>query len=186
MLLQQIVSFLLDTVVSLVAGACLLRLLMQRFRVPFGNPVGRLVFALCDWIVLPLRRVIPAAGGWDLASLLAAWLLVLAKMLVLWTLFAGGGFPIVHLLVASVFGLLQLLISVLTAMLLVYAVLSWVQPHSPVMPILDRLCTPMLTPLRRALPQLGGIDFSALVLLVILQVLGMLLGGLQGEVLRMM
>jgi YggT family protein len=184
-MLYQIVSFLLDTAVALVAGACLLRLLMQRFRVPFGNPVGRLVFALCDWIVLPLRRVIPAAGGWDLASLLAAWLLVLAKLLILWALI-GGRAPIAYLLIASVFGLLQLVISVLTAMLVVYAVLSWVQPQSPVMPILDRICSPLLTPLRRALPQIGGIDFSPLVLLLILQVLGMLLGGLQGEVLRLL
>ena len=185
MLLYNIADLLLGAIVTLVAGACLVRLLMQRQRVPFSNPVGRLVFALSDWIVLPLRKVVPAVAGWDTPSLLAAWLLVLAKLLVLWLLLGGSG-SIVFLLVASVFSLLQLVISVFTALLIVYAVLSWVQPYSPVMPVLDRICEPLLAPLRRALPQVGGFDFSPLVLLLILQVCGMLLGGLQGELIRML
>ena len=61
-MLYQITSFLLDIVVGLFAGACLLRLYMQLQRVPFGNPVGRFVFAVTDWLVLPLRRVLPAVG----------------------------------------------------------------------------------------------------------------------------
>ncbi len=182
MLLYQIVSFLLDALVSVVGGACLVRLAMQRQRVPFSNPVGRLVMALTDWIVLPMRRVLPSVKGWDTASLVAAFLLVLAKLLLLWALRGAGGNALA-LPVLALFGTLQLMISVLTALLIVYAVLSWVQPQSPVMPVIDRLCAPLLNPLRRALPQVGGFDFSPLVLLLILQVVGMLLGGLMGEVL---
>ena len=73
-------------IVGLLGGACLLRLYMQYQRVPFGNPVGRFVFALTDWLVLPLRRIVPAGRRWDLASLVAACLLVLAKFLLLWLL----------------------------------------------------------------------------------------------------
>ena len=68
----QIVSFLLDVVGGLLTGACLLRLYMQLQRIPFGNPVGRLVFALTDWLILPLRKAIPPVGRWDVSSLLAA------------------------------------------------------------------------------------------------------------------
>lgn len=182
MLLYQIVSFLLDALVSVVGGACLVRLVMQRQRVPFSNPVGRLVMALSDWIVLPLRRVLPSIRGWDTSSLLAAFLLVLAKLLLLWALLGARG-SLVALPIIAVFATAQLAISVFTALLIVYAVLSWVQPHSPVMPVIDRLCAPLLDPLRRALPQVGGFDLSPLVLLLILQVVGMLLGALQGEVL---
>ena len=64
----QIPSFLLDVIVGLLGGACLLRLYMQYHRVPFGNPLGRFVFAVTDWIVLPLRRIVPPAGRWDLSS----------------------------------------------------------------------------------------------------------------------
>ena len=85
-MLLEIITFVLDVVVGFVAGACLLRLYMQHQRVPFGNPVGRMVFALTDWLVLPLRRVVPAAGRWDLASLVAALLLELAQYALLWLL----------------------------------------------------------------------------------------------------
>lgn len=61
-MLYQIASFLLDVVGGLLTGACLLRLYMQWQRVPFSNPVGGLVFALTDWLIMPLRRVIPLRG----------------------------------------------------------------------------------------------------------------------------
>ena len=71
-MLYQIVSFLLDVVGGLLTGACLLRLYMQWQRVPFGNPVGRLVFALTDWLILPLRRAIPPARAFDWAAVAGA------------------------------------------------------------------------------------------------------------------
>ena len=83
-MLFDIFSFLLDIVVGLVAGACLLRMYMQAQRVPFGNPVGQLVFALSDWIVLPLRKVLPGKGRWDMSCLLAAFALQLLEVLLIW------------------------------------------------------------------------------------------------------
>jgi len=70
---HQIISFLLDVFAGLLGGACLLRLYMQMQYIGFANPVGRLVFALTDWLVLPLRRVVPAVGRLDTSSLLAAF-----------------------------------------------------------------------------------------------------------------
>jgi uncharacterized protein YggT (Ycf19 family) len=88
-MLYQIISFLLDVAVGLLGGACLLRLYMQWQRVPFGNPVGRFVFALTDWLVLPLRRVLPPMGRLDTASLVGAFVLELAQYAVLWLLGVG-------------------------------------------------------------------------------------------------
>ena len=70
-MLYQIPSFLLDVIAGLLGGACLLRLYMQYHRVPFGNPLGRFVFALTDWLVLPLRRIVPAVQALGPASLVA-------------------------------------------------------------------------------------------------------------------
>ena len=182
-MLYQIVSFLLDVVTGLLGGACLLRLYMQHQRIPFGNPVGRLVFALTDWIVLPLRRVIPAAGRWDLASLVAVFLLELAQFGLLWLL-AGAGLGAGAIPVLALFGVVRLTISGLTALLIVYAVLSWVQSDSPLADIVDRLCSPILRPVRKRMPLVGGIDLSPLVVLVVLQVCAMLLGAAQSAVLR--
>lgn len=180
-MVYQIFSFLLDVIAGLLGGACLLRLYMQHQRVPFGNPVGRFVFALTDWVVLPLRKVLPAVRRWDTASLVAAYLIELAQFTLLWAMIGGGsGFE--HVFVLAVLGLLRLAISTATALVIVYAVLSWVQNDSPLSDIIDRLCAPLLRPIRRVVPLVGGIDLSPLVLLVLLQVLSMLLAGVGARI----
>ena len=182
-MLYQIVSFLLDVVAGLLCSACLLRIYMQWQRVPFGNPVGRLVFALSDWMVLPLRRVVPPLGRWDGASLLAALLVELAQYGLLWLLL-GAGTGVVWLPALALFGVVRVALTGLIGLLIVYAVLSWVQARSPISDVMVRLCDPVLRPVRRIIPLVGGIDLSPLVLLVLLQVALMVLGHLQASVLR--
>ena len=177
-MLLEIITFVLDVVVGFVAGACLLRLYMPHQRVPFGNPVGRMVFALTDWLVLPLRRVVPAAGRWDLASLVAALLLELAQYALLWLLLGASATVLAVPLLAG-FGLARLVLSGLIGLVLVFAVLSWVQPGSPVLHVLGRLCEPLLRPLRRFIPLVGGVDLSPLVVMILLQVGLIVLGNLQ-------
>ena len=189
---MQILAFLLEVVFGLLAGACLLRLFMQRLRVPFGNPAGRFVMAVSNWLVLPLRRLLPSVAGWDTSSLLAAWLLALAHHLLLWgaaQLASGaglGGFGVVALLVLASFELLRLLLSGLFALFLLSAVLSWLPGGSPISDVVDHLCAPLLRPLRRLIPLVGGIDLSPLVAIVLVQIAQMLLNGLQASVLRLL
>ena len=180
-MLFQIISLLLDVAAGLIAGACLLRLYMQMQRVPFDNPVGRFVFALSDWLVLPLRKIVPAAGRWDLSCIVAALLLQLAQYLVLWLLLgAGAGLVLVPWM--ALFGLARVVVSGLTGLVIVYAVLSWVQTRSPIAAVVGRLAEPLLRPVRRVLPLVGGVDLSPLVLLVLLQVAMIVLGSLQASV----
>ena len=186
-MLFEILSFLLDVVFGLLAGGCLLRLYMQRSRVPFGNPVGRFVMSLTNWLVLPLRRVLPALGTWDTASLVGALLLELLHfglLLAITGAFAGLATGLLHVLVFAVFGLLRLALGGLLGLLIVYAILSWTRSDSPLGDVIDRLCAPPLRPVRRLMPLVGGMDLSPLVLMVILQVLQMVLAGLQPVVLR--
>jgi len=175
----QILSFLLDVAAGLLGGACLLRLYMQYQRVPFGNPVGRFVFALTDWLVLPLRRVLPSIRRWDTASLVAAFLVELLQFGLLWLLAGrGSGLGLIPLL--ALFGLLRLVISGLTLLVIVYAVMSWVQADSPIVDVIDRLCAPLLRPWRKLIPLVGGIDLSPLAFLVALQVVSIVLAYVQG------
>lgn len=186
-MLFQIVSFLLDVVGGLLTGACLLRLYMQLQRVSFANPVGRLVFALSDWLVVPLRRVLPSAGRWDLSCLVGALIVQLVQYLVLWLLLsgmAGFGRGLAWLPWMAFFGVARVAVSGLMGLLIVYAVLSWVQTRSPISDVIARLCEPLLRPVRRVLPLLGGIDLSPLVALVVLQVLMIVLGHLQASVMQ--
>lgn len=186
-MLNQIAYFLLELAAGLIGGACLLRAAMQAQRVPFGNPIGRFVLALTDWLVLPLRRGLSKGARWDLASLLAAWLVKLAQFTLVWLL-AGrmlvgwGWVPVL-----ASFGLLQLVISGLSALLILYAVLSWVQPGggSALAYVVERLCAPLLAPFRKLIPLVGGVDLSPLALLVLLQVAAIVLANLQHQVMGM-
>lgn len=177
----QIISFLLDVAAGLLGGACLLRLYMQHQRIPFGNPVGRFVFALTDWLVLPLRRVLPAVRRVDTASLVAAFLVELTQVGLLWLMGTPGWWAMLP--VAALFGLLQLVVSALTVLVIVYAVMSWVRTDSPVVDVIDRLCAPLLRPWRKLIPLVGGIDLSPLVFLVVLQVAAIVLASLQAAAL---
>jgi len=177
-MLLQITTFLLQIAAGLLVGLCLLRMYMQYHRVPLsarsGNPIGPLIFALTDWLVLPLRRVIPALGRWDMASVVAALLIELAQYALVWLLSGSLGSPLFIVLMA-VFGVIRLAVSGLSVLVIVYAILSWVQPQSPMMGLLARLVSPLLQPIRRVVPLVGGVDLSPLILLVLLQVVGIVL-----------
>lgn len=178
----QIISFLLDVAAGLLGGACLLRLYMQLQRIPFGNPVGRFIFALTDWIVLPIRKILPGYRRWDWSSLIAAYLFELAQFGVLWLLLGRGNGGVVPLLAA--FGLVRLAISGVIGLVIVYALLSWVNADSPIVDIIDRLCAPLLRPFRRLIPLVGGFDLSPLALLVLLQIAAIILANLQDALIR--
>jgi YggT family protein len=177
-MLYEISALILDVVGGLIAGACLLRWAMQRWRVPFGNPMGQLVFALTNWLVLPLRKVVPAVGTSDTSSVLGAFLVELAQFGVLW-LVASGSAPWLAVPVLALFGLARLVVSTLTVLLIVYAIASWVQAHSQLSDLVARLVAPMLRPLRRLVPLVGGVDLSPLALLLTLQIGAIVLRELQ-------
>ncbi len=185
-MLFQIISLLLEVITGVVGGACLLRLYMQHQRIPMsarsGNPLGRFVFALTDWLVLPLRRLLPALGRWDTASLVGAFLIELAQFSLLWA-FTSFGASYVSVLILAAFGVVRLAISGLTGLVIVYAVLSWLQSSNVLTDVIERLVAPALAPIRRFVPLVGGIDLSPLVLLVLLQVAAIVLGSLQGAAL---
>ena len=179
-MIYQMASLVLDVMAGLVAGACLLRLAMQAQRLPFNQPLGRFVFAVTDWVVMPLRKVVPAWSRWDLSSLVAAWLIKALQFLLLWLL-AGGQGQLGLLPLVSLVGLLQLVVSLVSAGVLVYALMSWMQPGSYFFHMAERLAQPWLDPVRRVVPLVGGVDLSPLVLLLGLQLIGMLLAGLQAS-----
>lgn len=181
-MLLQILSFLLDVIAGLLGGACLLRMYMQWQRIPFGNPVGRFIFALTDWVVLPLRKVMPRWRSLDLASLVAAYLFELAQFGLLWLIAGRGNGGVVFVL--ALFGVVRLVVSGMIGLVIVYAILSWVRADSPIVDVIDRLCAPLLRPFRRVIPLIGGFDLSPLALLVLLQIATLVLAGVQESVLR--
>jgi YggT family protein len=188
-MLSEIGSLLVQTVFGLFVFVVLLRFWMQVLRAPFRNPVGQFVTALSNWIVLPVRRVIPGWLGIDLATVLVAWLAE-ALLLVLLVWVRGGSLGVAPgaetgLILGTAFlELVRLSLYLLIGVVLVQVIISWVNPHAPMAGIFDALTRPFYGMFRRFVPPIGGIDLSPLFVLVLAQVLLILLAGLQGIVQR--
>ncbi|TAN10701.1 MAG: YggT family protein [Burkholderiaceae bacterium] len=176
-MLFDVFMFLLRAGVTLVGGACLVRVLMRWRRMSFVNPVGQIVLLFSDWIVAPLSRLLPASHRIDAASLLAAWLLELAQFALLMAALGSRAWGILPVL--ALFGVVQLAISIATALIILAAILSWTGSSTLIQNVLDHLADPLLAPIRRALPTLRGIDLSPLVAVLVLQVIGIVLGSWQ-------
>lgn len=169
---SDIARFIIDIVFTLFGAVLLLRAWLQAVRVHPHNPISRAVFQATDWIVRPLRRVIPGTGGIDWASVVAAWLTAIVFLVAIMAV--SGGNPLALFPIGLGIALLTVLKWALNLVLwltLIMAVLSWVNPQAPAMPLLYQLTDPFLAPLRRITPRLGGVDLSPLFLFIITQVL---------------
>jgi YggT family protein len=181
--LHGIFSFVIDTVAGLFAGFLLLRFWMQALRVRPPMGLAQSIFQLTDWLIHPIRRLIPGFAGYDWASLIAVFLVALLAMTLEYVFISQVSWPIVALL--ALFRMLQWILYGFMALLVLEAVFSWVNPHAPFAPFIRALNEPVLSPLRRLIPVLGGIDFSPLVALIALQVVNRLLDELLPALIRL-
>ena len=182
-MLMQSLLFILQTAADLLGGIFLLRFLMQWARVPFRNPIGQFVVAASDWAVMPARKVIPGLWGMDMASLLlglagandllACWCWVCPAWASL-TPAAVGSVALVALIET-----VRLFLYLIFGIVIITAIMSWVNPYAPMAPVLNALARPFLAPFQRFIPPLGGVDLSPIVLIIVLQLLLSLLAGLR-------
>jgi len=170
MLIHEIFRLVLGTVAGLLGSALLLRAYLAWLRVSRSNPMAVFCMALTEWLAGPCRRLVGQRGRFDGASLLGA-LLVAAAFVFLLGLVASGGAWNWYLFLPSVL-LLLIRWALYLLMLLVFAnvLLSLVNPHAPLAPTFDILTRPVLAPLRRVIPPVGGFDLSPLVMIVAVQV----------------
>ncbi len=162
----SIIMLIVDAIAGVLGGVLLLRFWMQAIRVRPPAPVAQFTFTLSDWLVRPLRRIVPGVGGYDWASLIGAFLVVLlATSVLLLAGYSGTGIALMAL-----HRFLDWIIYGFIALLIIEAIFSWVNPHAPLAPFVRALNDPLLRPLRRVVPLLGGLDLSLLVALILLQI----------------
>jgi YggT family protein len=171
-----ILKLIVDAAATILGGVLLLRFWMQAIRVRPPSSVAQFTFTLSDWLVKPLRRIVPGVGGYDWASLIGAFLVVLLATSVL--LITGISGEMMFLM--ALYRFFTWIIYGFIALLIVEAIFSWVNPHAPLAPFVRALNDPLLRPLRRVVPLVGGLDLSLLVALILLQIAQVLLGMLFG------
>lgn len=171
LMLAQLVGF----VASFFAALFVLRFVLQWARAPFRNPIGRFVVTLTDWGVRPLRRVVPGWRGNDLASLVMAWLIETASLVVVLLIvdapLVDGGNLVPLAFIAGFIEMLRTLAYVILGAAIGVVVLSWINPQAPMAPVFQAVAEPFLRPFQRVIPPIGGIDLSPLFLLFVLQAL---------------
>ena len=171
---MQAVLFLIDTAFSLYLMVVILRLWLQLVRADFYNPFSQFVVKATNPLVLPLRRLIPSLGSLDTATLLLAYTIMLAKLVTLQLLQSGQVLLVPSLFFSLIF-LVKEILTLLFWILVIRALLSWFsQGRSPVEYVMHQLTEPLLRPVRRILPPLGGLDLSVLVVLIGLQFVNIL------------
>jgi len=178
-MLTQAVIFLLDTIVTAFLAVLLLRFYLQLLRVPYGNPLTQFVVTVTNFLVRPLRRVIPGLWGLDMATLTAAWLV---QWLLLMAIEGLAGVPLLRggpVMVAgfAFWALVELLRMSLYLLMLVQVLLfvvSLVNPYSPFMGVLVSLSGPFTRIVRRYLPPIANVDLSPMVIVILCQLLLML------------
>jgi YggT family protein len=173
MMLLEIADLLSKIAITIIGGACLLRYYLQYLKFNLsphsGNPIGLYLMPLTNWLVMPLRKLIPSIGRIDSACLLGAYLVVLGKVLLI-GLLLGNIPPIISLLIGSVLELIGLVLSILVVLIIANVILSWVGRGSPMQYMLTEILNPLLAPIKRILPSMGPLDLSPLILLVVIQI----------------
>ncbi|MEY1660703.1 YggT family protein [Isoalcanivorax beigongshangi] len=172
---QGALFFLLTTAIEVYAFIVLTRFILQAVRADFYNPISQMVVRLTNPVLNPLRALLPSRGNIDLASLACVLLLVALKVVVMILLSgaplgAQAAGPIVLYAVRS---LGSMIINYFFFAILVRVILSWVapDPYHPFAAIMTQVTEPLLGPVRKVLPNLGGLDLSPLVVLLGLQFL---------------
>jgi len=172
---MEAIIFIVRTLLQvLLVTVFLLRVLLPLVRADARNQLSQAVIRLTNPLVLPLRRVLPPVGKVDTASIMALIIVQIAATATLWLL---GAYPWImapsQFVYVVALSLVTTVLQFYTFALLLHVLLSWVAPstYSPAAALLSNLCEPLLRPVRRILPPLGGIDLSALFVIIGLQAL---------------
>jgi YggT family protein len=168
--------FLIDTLFNLYLMVVLLRLWLQSARADFYNPLSQFVVKATNPPLIPLRRFIPSIGALDTASLVLALLVAVAKLLTLQLL--AGSISVQLTLVGALTLFISEAFNLIFWVVIIRAIMSWFsQGRNPMEHLLSQLTEPLLSPIRKIIPPMGGLDLSVLVLLVGMQFLQILLKG---------
>lgn len=168
-------SFLVNTLFDLYLMVVILRIWLQLAKADFYNPLSQFVVKATHPLVAPMRRVLPAMGALDTASLVLAILVVVAKLVSL-SLIAGAALDPLPILILSLVTVLKKAGVLLFWMLIIRAILSWFnQGYNPIIMIMEQLTEPVMAPVRRIIPPIGGLDLSVMVVLIGMNFLNILL-----------
>lgn len=174
---MEAINYLLKFAFDAVLMILILRVWLQLVRADFYNPLSQFIVKVSNPLVIPLRRIIPGLGGVDLATIVLAYVVATLTFIII-PLLNGGPIDIISALYLGLIYLIKQAGMLLFMIMLIMALMSWVvQGYNPTLIIFNQLTAPVLTPIRRIIPSIGGLDLSVLIAFLLLNVLNILLSG---------
>ncbi|QOC22421.1 YggT family protein [Wenzhouxiangella sp. AB-CW3] len=169
-------SFLVETLFHLYLVALMLRVLLEGIGADYYNPICQALVKVTDPVVRPLSKVLPRVGPISLAGLAALYIVQLLALVAVGLIVGWKLDPLVFALLALM-RLIRLLLVLYLILIIIGVILSWVGHgvRHPIVPLIFQLTQPVLAPIRRVLPSLGGFDLSPLVAIILIQFLIILL-----------
>ena len=169
---SNVLTFLIHTLFTLYIGAIIIRIILSATRADFYNPISQFIVAITDPALLPARKIVPGLGAFDTAGWLLVFGLKAVELLLLFYL-RGVQINLETLLLASVFQVAVIVISIFLYAIIIRAILSWLivagmPAANPLLSILNSITEPVLAPVRRIIPPVGMFDLSALVVILAL------------------
>ena len=166
--MQSPFQLLIETIFDLYIMVILLRFFLQLFRADFYNPLSQFVVRATNPVLKPLRKIIPGLGGIDISSLVFAFIVSLIKLSLLYTILSNTFPSVAQLIIISLAELLSQTANLLFWLVLVRVLMSWINPgvHNPIVAVIYQLTEPLMAPLRRIIPPMGGLDLTPIILLL--------------------
>ncbi|MGM0951732.1 MAG: YggT family protein [Pseudomonadota bacterium] len=178
-MLADIVITILAIASTFYMTVVLLRFLLQLARADFYNPITQFVVKATNPPLRPLRKIIPGWGGIDGASLVLA-VIIQAITFFLILIALNGGIPSMNpltLLVWAVLNVLGLIVKIYFWSVIAVVVVSWIAPQSghPAIQLVAQLTEPVMSPVRKIMPSMGGLDLSPIIVFLILNVISVVI-----------
>jgi YggT family protein len=178
-----------NTLSGLFLFVVVLRFLLQAVRADFYNPLSQFIVKASNPLLLPIRKLVPGLGGYDIASLVLAVLVQLVAISLTLSVLGVWPLPILNIAIWSVLGTAGVFLDLYFWGLLIIIIISWVAPNNPnpAIDLLKQIIEPVMKPIRKVMPDMGGLDLSPIIVIMVLRVAETLLGavakstGYQGQ-----
>jgi YggT family protein len=161
---MEAIRYIVDTLLWLLTLAFMLRLMFQLVRADFRDPMADAIVRITNWLVMPLRRLLPPIRKVDTATVVAVLLMACLRSFVVIELSGLQITDVELFLRITLVDLVRLVLNIYLFAMLLYALSSYVSPggYAPGVRLLAQLCEPILRPVRKIIPPIGQIDFSVL------------------------
>ncbi|EAT13029.1 YggT family protein [Bermanella marisrubri] len=173
---SQIGLMVINTIAGLYLFIVVLRFLLQAARANFYNPISQFVVKATAPVLNPLRKIVPGFGGFDWASIVLA---VVVQMLAigLSLLVAGYGTPVEKIIIWSLLGTVGLFLKLYFWGILIMVISSWIAPQSsnPALELLHQIIEPVMKPIRKVMPDMGGLDLSPIIAFLLINICNVIL-----------